>query len=369
MSDTLDQLHRIIVEENSRARGRSIARRRKIDLTRPSASWTSKSKVGDEVGTSLAIVFATPGCSHAQSDSGGCTMCSYLLDGAPTMATAEEFVHQFDFAMKKLENESIPLAVKMYTSGSLLDSEEMPDEARRKILERIADDNRIIEVIIESRPEYASESVLSEIRSILGDRHVEIGVGLESINDRVRSICINKGFDSEEFKRTVERARAHQIGIRAYVLVKPPFLTERDAILDSIKTIEAASSFGVTTVSVNPVNIQKYTLVERLWSRGHYRPPWLWSVVEVLKQASAKIESSTAIVCDPAGGGKFRGTHNCGSCDSDIVVAIREFSLDQEPSVFETLDCSCRFYWQHVLEHEDFSLEVHSDRFRPMKKD
>ncbi|MFW9807310.1 MAG: archaeosine biosynthesis radical SAM protein RaSEA [Candidatus Thorarchaeota archaeon] len=359
MEETLGRINEMVQQATFQARGRSLSMRKKRDPTRPSAKWLSSARVGREQGTALAIVLSTIGCAHARSDSGGCTMCSYLLDGVQERPTSDELVAQFKFAMTELQNKEAPLSVKIYTSGSFLDSEEVPLEARKEILETIAEDERIREVVLESRPEYVIDSILSQIRTILGDRIVEIGMGLESANDTIRSICINKNFDLQMFKDALKIAKNYNIGMRAYVLLKPPLLTERDALDDAISTIEVARDLGVTTVSLNPVNVQKDTLVEKLWTRGNYRPPWLWSVLEVLRESSKSSDEWMKIVCDPVAGGKKRGAHNCGKCDGEILDAIRQFSLNQNTVSLKDLTCDCINQWKHVLKHEDFSLVVH----------
>jgi radical SAM enzyme (TIGR01210 family) len=359
MEESLRRINEVVQKATLQARGSSLRRRKKRDPTRPSAYWVAPARVGREQGTALAIVLSTIGCAHARSDSGGCTMCSYLLDGVQEKPTSEQIVNQFKFAMVKLETKTAPLSVKIYTSGSFLDDEEIPAEARSKILRIIAEDERIREVVLESRPEYVNASILSEIRALLGDRTIEIGMGLESANDTVRTVCINKNFDLKMFTDALKTAKNFNIGMRAYVLLKPPLLTERDALLDAISTVQEARALGATTVSLNPVNVQKDTLVEKLWTRGNYRPPWLWSVVEVLREASSASDEWMKIVCDPVAGGKRRGAHNCSKCDNDIVEAIRQFSLSQDPALLQNLTCDCINQWEHVLKHEDLSLVVH----------
>jgi len=359
MEDSLRRINEAVQQATLQARGRSLSKRRKRDPTRPSAKWIASARVGREQGNALAVVLSTIGCAHARSDSGGCTMCSYLLDGVQERPTSDKIVSQFKSAMLELETKDAPLSVKIYTSGSFLDDEEVPAEARSEILTNIAKDERIREVVLESRPEYLNDAILSEIRNALGDRIVEIGMGLESVSDTVRTLCINKNFDLQMFKEALKIAKNYNIGMRAYVLLKPPLLTERDALLDAVSTVQAARALGVTTVSLNPVNVQKYTLVERLWSRGNYRPPWLWSVLEVLREASSGSDEWMKIVCDPVAGGKRRGAHNCGKCDNAIVDAIRKFSLSQDPAELEHLTCDCISQWEHTLKHEDFSMVVH----------
>ena len=288
-------------------------------------------------------------------------MCSYLLDGSREQPSSEQLEEQFARAMSKLDGAEGPLSVKLYTSGSFLDPEEVQLSARASILARLRNDQRIQQVVIESRPEFVSDENMIQLRNLLGEREIELGVGLESSSDFIRRICINKGFSTENFRRALETARAHDIGIRAYVLVKPPFLTERDALLDSVKTARDAAAMGVTTVSFNPVNVQKYTLVERMWSKGEYRPPWLWTVLEVLRQSRESLPRSVDIVCDPVAAGKGRGTHNCGKCDDLLTASVRLFSLTQQITDLGGVDCECLPLWRHILEHEDSSLLVHDD--------
>ena len=88
-------------------------------------------------------------------------------------------------------------------------------------------------------------------------------------------------------------------------------------------------------------------LVERLWERGEYRPPWLWSAVEVLKKVSH------SIICDPVAAGTRRGPHNCGECDATIAKAIRSHDLTQDPGIFEDLECRCKATWQKMVELEE----------------
>ncbi len=349
-----------IQKSNVEARGTSLARIRKRDLSRPAATWVSKSRIGDTVGSALSVVLATSGCSHARGESGGCTMCSYLLDGYHEAVPGDMILQQFKHALESASSESEPLSIKVYTSGSFLDEDEVPIDTRDQILRLISEDERVAEVVLESRPQYVTDDSMGALRDLMGARHVEIGIGLESSSDEIRTVCINKGFETKDFVAAVKTADSQEIGIRAYVLLKPLFLTERDALLDSVRTIEDAAKMGVTTISVNPVNVQKHTLVERLWFRGLYRPPWLWTLVESLSRAREQIESSINIVCDPVAAGKKRGVHNCGQCDESITTAIRDFSLNQNSGVFDSLECDCRRLWKHTLEHEDFALLVHS---------
>lgn len=352
-------IHEGILLSLRRARGTSLSKRKHVDTKKPAAKWISDARIRSDVGKALSVVLRTIGCSYALGRSSGCTMCSYLLDGSDQPVSPDDVIAQFESARVSLKGLDGPLSVKIYTSGSFLDTTEVPMDARMDILRTLGSDPRVREVVLESRPSFVTEESMKQAREALGDRHVEIGMGLESISDTVRRMCINKGFTLKEFSDAVKVAMSHNIGTRAYVLLKPPFLTERDSLLDSARTIQEAARMGVTTVSVNPVDVQRHTLVEDLWSAGAYRPPWLWTLVEILGRCRHNVNKDIPIVCDPVAAGKARGVHNCGVCDAAFVEAIRAFSLDQDPRHLENLSCSCKSIWEHVLEHEDLSTHVH----------
>ncbi len=366
--DHIVSIQEAIARASMDARQDSIKRRKSKDLSQPAAAWLSTTRIGGTDGTALSIVLATIGCSHARGISGGCTMCSYLLDGSETPPSGEQIIKQFQNAMSKLEKKQAPLSVKLYTSGSFLDPDEVPIPVREEILLLLAKDERVTEVVIESRPDYVTSKSMEALRRALGTRRVEIGIGLESSNDNIRRLCINKGFSKQDFMDATRVARENDIGVRAYVLLKPPFLSEKTALDDALQTVLDCERMGVTTVSVNPVNIQKHTLVERLWHRGEFRPPWLWSLVELLKRARKEIDSNINIICDPVAVGKSRGVHNCGKCDNIIADSIKSFSLSQSVAVLDDLSCDCLLQWEHVIQHEEFSSLVHTDRHKDRLK-
>ena len=142
--------------------------------------------------------------------------------------------------------------------------------------------------------------------------------------------------------------------LKTYVLIKPPFLTEKQSIENAIDTVDKIKSI-TDTISFNPTNVQRNTLVNYLWNRRQYRPAWLFSIIEILKE-SKKIADNIRIKCDIAGGGSIRGAHNCKSCDRKFLNAISEFSLSQDESVFNELDCDCKEKWLDQLDIEDLGF-------------
>jgi len=98
-------------------------------------------------------------------------------------------------------------------------------------------------VIAETRPEFVIPDRIASFRDIIDDGSHDpplyIAIGLETSDDRVREKCINKGFIWEDFLLASKTARSEGAGIKAYLLVKPPFLTERESIDDTISSVKA----------------------------------------------------------------------------------------------------------------------------------
>jgi hypothetical protein len=178
---------------------------------------------------------------------------------------------------------------------------------------------------------------------------LEIAFGLESANDRVLEETINKGNTAEENRAGALRARAYGARVKSYLLLKPPFLTEREAVEDCAAAAAYAAPFS-HTVSVNPMNIHKGTLVERMYFEGAYRPPWLWSVVEVMRRAIPAMGPGARLMSAPTGASTPRGASNCGRCDARVLAAIAKVSQDQDLSHFGGLTCACQARWRWELE-------------------
>lgn len=271
-------------------------------------------------------------------------MCGYNIESRGDISSAD-VAAQFAKASKELGSVEF---LKVYTSGSFLDLSEIGPEPRSAILRYCAENNA--RLLFESRPEFVTDRSLEEIAA--SHDKIEIALGLESANDAVLSHSINKGFTFADYERAARTARAHGARVRTYILLKPPFLSESEAIDDSIASMKMAAKVS-ETLSINPVNIQKGTLVEKLWKGWAYRPPWLWSVLEVVKAGD---ELSRKIICEPTGGGKERGAHNCGRCDGTILDSLKSFSLSQERQRLGWPECDCVETWRAVRDLEDYAL-------------
>ncbi|HDR73354.1 MAG TPA: TIGR01210 family radical SAM protein [Methanoculleus sp.] len=312
---------------------------------KPLACWKGKDVYRGSVLDCLTVIFKTGGCSWNR-----CRMCGYRHERYPPMAPADlttRLVAQMAWVQREYPQSDYQM-VKIFTSGSFFDADEVPASARRAILAGF----RGKLVIAETRPEYVAPGAIREGRELIDDGSWDcplyVATGLETTSDFIREKCIDKGFRLRDFHDAVAAARAGGAGMKTYLMMKPPFLTEREAMDDMQRSIEEAAPVS-DMISMNLCTVQNRTDVEYYWKRGMYRPPYLWSALAVLAAAPVHVS------CDPVGGGKKRGPHNCGSCDFDIVRGIREYSLSGDRDLLAALmetECRCKEEWEFVLAGE-----------------
>ncbi len=294
-------------------------------------------------------ILDTGGCRWA-TESGGCSMCGYVNDTCNRPVTKDEIIQQTDYIMGKIPCSNGPFALRIFTSGSFFDEREIGPESRQYVLNKLRQIKGLTELTVESRPEHVTRESVSLLVDGLPGVEVEVAIGLESSSDLVRNSCIGKGFTFEDFKRACDTIRSVGVRVKTYVLLKPPFLSEFDSSYDAEKTVEDVISL-TDSVSVNACNIQKGTLVEELHRQGSYRPPWIWTVIEVLRKAHGAAGEGTNIICDTVAFGTVRGPHNCRRCDKKAAAMVRSFSLTQDPVCLEGLNCPCEGEWAKIYNY------------------
>jgi len=320
---------------------------KRMDKQSPSdlaVSWSSEDLLYSGKGNAVFIILPTPGCAHALSESGGCTMCSYIADSPLKRVSSEELIDIFKNLMKRHEIKP-KTAVKIFVSGSFLNENELPKEARDNILKILNNEENIEEVIVESRPEYVTEEMLRECCSLLPDKIFEVSIGLESSSDYIKKYRINKGFLNEDFEmaiNTIKKMKTdYNVTSKAYIFVKPILTSEKEAIEDAVDSAQYAEEVGVDRISFCPATIHKGTLMELLWRRGSYKPPQIWSVLEIIKRV--RNETKIPVIMDTSGFGTRRGPFNCKKCNKKFKSLIIESNLNQ--SIPEEFECECKGRW------------------------
>lgn len=203
-----------------------------------------------------------------------CLMCDLWQNTIDERASPGSIPRQIDFALERL-----PPArqIKLYNSGNFFDAQAVPASDAQAIAARV---HGFDAVIVENHPRLCSRKCV-EFKRLLEGRRLEIALGLETIHPRVLP-ALNKQMTLDDFSRAVEYLLSNEIAVRAFVLLKPPFLSERQGVEWAIRSIEYAFSLGVGCCSIIPTRAGN-GIMDQLQQAGRFTPPTLLSAEEVLE--------------------------------------------------------------------------------------
>ncbi len=315
--------------EKGGPRGRGKGGRR-IDPGKPVACWSEEERYQEEKVNSFVMILRSSGCGWYHAS--GCSMCGYFSDTARVGEL--ELLAQLENAKERYKGQPV---VKLFTSGSFFLDVDMPPVVRAKFLELFGSEAK--HLIVESRPELVVQEKLKPFRDVSAS--LEVALGLETSNDFVLKNCINKGFFFEDFVKAATLLQAEEHKVKTYLLLKPPFLSEKESLEDTVLSIKDVAPYS-NTISVNPMNIQNFTFVRYLWREGLYKPSHLWTLVEVLKKGHHLVsEYGSRLMSAPTGAGTERGVSGCGNCEEKVLGAVKEYSLGGDVGVLDEVECGC----------------------------
>ncbi|NLV26658.1 MAG: archaeosine biosynthesis radical SAM protein RaSEA [Methanomicrobiales archaeon] len=311
----------------------------------PLAMWNGSDRIEGVIHPSVTAIIRSGGCSWNR-----CKICQYRHERFSGIEKPE-LIRLMSAQLHKLKDKiskDNPEVIKLYTSGSFLDPQEVPTCIQDEVIEL----SKGKTLIVESRCDYIDEERISKMVERLRDGNETadfyVAIGLETTSDRIREKCIDKGLLFSDFIKTSEIIHKSGAKVKTYLLHKPPYLTESEAYQDMTQSIKDIIPF-TELISMNPCTVQRNTHLETLWKKQVYRPPYLWSVASTLSN------SQVHVTCDPIGGGQTRGPHNCGRCDGLILDAIRDYNLSADQDLMKSvleMNCGCKNEWEYVMKEE-----------------
>ena len=159
--------------------------------------------------------------------------------------------------------------LKLYNAGSFFDPQAIPVADWPKLARRAQSFERLV---VECHPKLIREDRILPFQRLLGSgTRLELALGLETAHPEVLE-RLNKGIDRESFQRSAHWIRIHDMDLRVFVLVKPPFLNESEALEWACRSIDFAFDCGANTISLIPTRSGNGAL-ESLSARGEFAPP------------------------------------------------------------------------------------------------
>lgn len=323
-----------------------------ISMSRPSDIMVKLEWLKGRTVTALNVTLTPTGCVWANK--GGCTVCGEF-SGSNLSDPIEADVHiaQFVGACAEEIGTHKPAWLRIYNEGSFLNPYELATEAQEKIIKTACNIRGVKRITIETRPEFINSESLNNLKSVLKQGvELEVGMGFETKNDIIRDVLINKGESFYLYKRALEALKEYRVRSLAYILLKPPFLSELDAILDAENTIEFAFECGFDAVSLEPVSIHNFSFIDLLYCQGLYQTPWLWSVVRVVKDTFRFGEIRVGgLEYYPRPKTVAQNRHISGDgCNHIFWNVIGMYNAKHDPDLFSLLTCGCAAQWEQELQ-------------------
>lgn len=208
-----------------------------------------------------------------------CLMCDLwqgtLVESGPTGAIPT----QIDFALSQINathSDSVIRHIKLYNSGNFFDPQAIPREDHAAIAELV---RHYQTVIVENHPRMCRDDCVrfqDLLQQSNGGAQLEVALGVETVHPQVLE-RLNKRMTVTDVERAAEFLRQHDIAMRAFILLRPPFLSEAEGIEWCLRSVEFAFEHGIDCCSIIPVRAGN-GIMERLQRDGWFSPPSLEAV-------------------------------------------------------------------------------------------
>ncbi|XOB42335.1 MAG: archaeosine biosynthesis radical SAM protein RaSEA [Candidatus Nealsonbacteria bacterium] len=296
----------------------------------------------------ITLLLPSKGCEWAKK-TGGCTMCAF---GKKAYETGKDFsvrdlLALYEISVNLTESKH-PLNLAIYNGGSFLNDNEIPIEAQLKICQKVKNHHSIKKLFVESRVEFVTRQGIKNLKIKLNGKTLMIGIGLEAQDDKIRNSFIRKGLTKKDYESTIKLLRENEVRVLTYVFLKPIHLTEKQAVEEAIKTIEYAFRVGTDEVALESAFIQEGTPMAKLFHENKFKPPWLWSIIEVIKKTSnlgpiyiGGFEDEPSPIAIPS---------NCSSCSSKIKNLLQQYRETCNINLFNNIECNCYKLWKKEME-------------------
>ena len=297
--------------------------RNAVDPRRPNAFLLEEEASDDGQIVNIATIFLTN-----RECPWRCVMCDLWKNTTTETVPIGAIPAQIDFALAHLQPAQ---QVKLYNSGSFFDRAAIPVADHPAIAERVAKFER---VIVECHPALIGERVL-QFRDLLHGQ-LEIAMGLET-SDPETLARLNKRMTVEQFASAAQFLEKHQIALRVFILVKPPFQTDEQALEWCRRSVQFAFDCGATAVSLIPTRFGNGAL-ESLAQNGQFTPPTLLLFETAVENAFALKRGR--VFADPW---DLEGFSDCAACFPARAERLRRMNLEQR--LGPNLNCeACRGY-------------------------
>lgn len=260
------------------------------DPTRPAQWWFQHSPDG----LVLFTVFYTMACRWNL-----CQGCNLPTKSSLKSISYRDIIAQIDYLLNlpeiKHRKEDVHKII-VSNNGSVLDQVTFPSTALMYLLAKINLEFPKMSILsIETRVEYVEWEELEFIARALKERanpaELEIAIGMEAFDDRIRNQIFKKGLSLDELEKLVEMIGRYNYSLKCYFMQKPvTHLDDEKAIDDVQQAIDwlhhLRERYNVqVNMHLNPTFVAYGTALERAFLKNTYEPPRLHDVARAALRA------------------------------------------------------------------------------------
>jgi archaeosine synthase beta-subunit len=290
-----------------------------VDPLKPYAWLVEKERtVSGEIEDTAIIFLTNSECTFH------CLMCDLWKNTTDKPLQPGFIPRQIEFALERMAPSR---HLKLYNSGSFFDQRAIPPEDYKAIASLVSGFST---VIVENHPRLISESILSFRNMLKPELHVALG--LETVHPEIL-LKLNKKMTVEDFRVATCFLSAHGIPSRAFILLRPPYMSEQEGVYWAERSVDFAFESGAECCTVIPVRGGNGAM-EQLSEKGLFTPPCIESLEQVLEYGIGLKKGR--VFADTWDLAMFS---SCDKCFSRRKARITEMNLGQK--ITDSIICTC----------------------------
>jgi len=290
-----------------------------VDPHKPYAWLVEKERTASGHIEDVAIVFLTNReCPFH------CLMCDLWKNTTDHTVPPGAIPGQIKYALDQLPAVK---HLKLYNSGNFFDQRAIPEEDHVRIASLV---RNFETVVVECHPRLINEKCLFFRDMLKPD--LQIAMGLETVHPEVLQ-KLNKRMDLGDFQNAVGFLARYGISTRAFILLRPPFLSESEGIVWAERSLDFTFGAGVECSTIIPVRSGNGAM-DLLMKKGFFSPPDIRSLEKVLEYGIGL--KAGRVFADVWDIGLFS---SCSKCLDQRTRRLVEMNLNQK--ILEPVVCDC----------------------------
>ena len=290
-----------------------------VDPRRPYGFLVERERTASGKIEDTAIIFLTNSeCPFH------CLMCDLWKNTTDKPVPVGAIPDQIEWALAQLPKVK---HLKLYNSGSFFDEAAIPEADYKRIASLLDEFDTIV---VESHPKLINDKCL-RFRDMLKPE-LEVAMGLEIVHSEILK-KLNKQMTLEEFSQATTFLTKNKIRTRAFVLLRPPFLTELEGVYWAKRSIDYAFKQGVECCTIIPVRAGNGAM-DKLMENGDFSLPDINSLETVLEYGIGL--NAGRVFADVWDLELFS---NCKKCIDQRISRLTNMNLSQR--IDDPIICTC----------------------------